>query len=152
MVFSPWSTIVRRTTAWPWRVHGQAGLGPVCAWKPSPSTNLSRFSTSGVQDPQDAAALVTARTCSKLDRPCSAMAAVIVPLHTPLQSQTSSLSAMAATAALGSRPRRPSVIGAAEHQGVADLGDVRPWRIRSKYQAAVGRIAEHHRAGEPARP
>jgi len=52
-------------------------------------------STRPVHDPQDALALVCFFTSSMVNRPFSLIALQIVPLVTPLQPQTSSLSAMA---------------------------------------------------------
>ncbi len=53
-------------------------------------------STSPVHEPHEALALVCLRTSSSVNKPFSLMALQIVPLVTPLQPHTSSLSAIAA--------------------------------------------------------
>src|SRR5690606_23416864 len=103
------SPIRLRTRACEWGAQGQMGLGPVGPTAASPAVSLRSFSTSGVHEPHEAEALVSARTLSMLVRAFSTIALVIAPLQTPLQPQTSASSAIAATAAAGSRPRRPSV-------------------------------------------
>src|SRR3954470_9150300 len=64
-------------------------------------------STSPVQEPQDALALVCLRTSSSVNRPFSLMALQIVPLLTPLQPHTSSVSAIAAALLWPSCPVSP---------------------------------------------
>src|SRR6188768_3455450 len=61
---------------------------------------VSSPSTSPVQDPHEAEALVQARTASSVQAPPE-IAATTLPLDTPLQPQISASSAIAATAALG---------------------------------------------------
>ncbi len=115
-------------------MHLHSGFGPVWALKLSPRVSLSTCSTRGVQEPQEAEALVTARTSSRLESPWATIAAVIAPLHTPLQPHTSAVSAMAATAALGSRPDRPSVTAWPKIRVSRIPATSWPERIRSKYQ------------------
>jgi hypothetical protein len=106
MDFSSYSTMALRTSECGLCVHLHIGLGPVCSLKPSPRVSFSTCSTSGVHEPHEAEALVTAFTSSSVVRPWVVMAETIEPLQTPLQPQISCVSGMAATAALGSRPDR----------------------------------------------
>ncbi|MNH38166.1 hypothetical protein D3C79_991590 [compost metagenome] len=61
----------------------------------APPTVLIRIcSTKPAHEPQELAALVCFLTSSTLNSPCSWIALTMVPLHTPLQPQTSAVSAM----------------------------------------------------------
>ena len=71
-----------------------------------PRVSAMTCSTSPVQVPQDALALVVARMSSSVVAP-PAMACVMVPLHTPLQPQISASGGNAATAAIGSTGAPP---------------------------------------------
>src|SRR4051812_39099636 len=103
------ATMRLRTSEWPCWVHLHTVLGPVSALKASPRVRLSSCSTRGVQEPQEAEALVPGRPPAGVGAP-GAVAGGIPPLQAALAAENSGGSAMAATAALGSRPRRPSVI------------------------------------------
>jgi hypothetical protein len=76
-------------------------------------------STRPVHDPHDDEALVCLRTSSSVNRPFALIAFTIVPLHTPLQPQTSAVSAIPAARLW---PWWPVVaeVGLAEHQPVAE--------------------------------
>ena len=69
--------------------------------------NIRICSTSPVHEPHEALALVCLRTSSSVNRPFSLIALQIVPLLTPLQPQTSALSAIAAARLLPSWPVSP---------------------------------------------
>ena len=73
---------------------------------PSPRVTARTCSTSPVQVPQEAEALVVALIPARLLAPPS-MAASICPLHTPLQPQISASAGKAATAAIGSTEPPP---------------------------------------------
>ena len=102
------SRISARTSSWPKLVHPHIVLALRSPPYSSPRHSDRMLSTSPVHDPQEADALVTPLTSSRLVSPPSTMARVIGPLHTPLQPQISAVSGRAATAALGSRPSPPS--------------------------------------------
>ena len=73
---------------------------PAAVWKPSPSESASSFfDQRRCRSRRRPRPWCAARTASSVVSLSSAMAAVIVPLQTPLQPQISALSAMAATAA-----------------------------------------------------
>src|SRR5690606_4257001 len=61
-------------------------------------------------EPQELAALVCFFTSSTVNRPCSRTALTMVPLHTPLQPQTSSLSAIAAARSWPPVPASPIAV------------------------------------------
>ena len=68
----------------------------------SPSVSAMRLSTSPVQVPHEALALVWARTSESEVSPLPVIVPVIAPLQMPLQPQISASSARFATAASGS--------------------------------------------------
>ena len=95
--------------------------------------NISICSTRPVQEPQDALALVCLRTSSSVNRPFSLMVLQIVPLVTPLQPQTSSLSAMAAALLWPSWPASP-MLDSPNISLSRMSATVRPSRSSLKYQ------------------
>ncbi len=82
---------------WPWlrSLQPQMAFSLFGLTSAAPPTVLIRIcSTSPVQEPQELAALVCFFTSSTENSPCSWTALTMVPLHTPLQPQTSMSSGM----------------------------------------------------------
>src|SRR5690606_6237332 len=80
------------------------------SWKLEPRQFIRICSTRPVHEPQELAALVCFLTSSTVNRPCSRTALTMVPLHTPLQPQTSSVSAMVAARSWPAVPASPIAV------------------------------------------
>ncbi len=97
-----------RTSAWVRSVQPHTALVLGVSWKLEPRQFIRICSTRPVHEPQELAALVCFLTSSTVNRPCSRTALTMVPLHTPLQPQTSSESAMLAARSWPPVPASPS--------------------------------------------
>ena len=106
----------------------------------APPTQLIRIcSTSPVQEPQELAALVCFLISSTVNRPCSRMALTMVPLQTPLQPQTSALSAMPAARLSPAWPVSPTACS--PNISWSRSADLLALSDQPEIPGAVGRIA-----------